>query len=267
MKAEFPSVLDRAYSQHMQSLKVIDFMTSNVISTTPDTTMYEAANEMGVNRIGSLIVTEYRTPVGIITERDLLTKVLAKGKNPKNVAVKDEMSYPLITLTCAATIREAAQAMIKYKGRLAVYDGGDLVGIVTASDLIRSLPETPETETKVDDFMTRNITTGDEKTTVTDIATLMGANRIGSVIITARGETIGIFTERDLLTTFLSKGVSLNIPVGDRASPLITAPSGTTVHAAAQTMRSRHIRRLPIRKGEALVGIVTARDLVDAYAK
>ena len=267
LKTEFPSVLDRAYSQHLQSRAVFDFMTRNIISTTPGTTMDEAAKAMGENRIGSLIVIEYRTPVGIITERDLLTNVLAKGKDPKNVRVKDEMSYPLITLSSAATIKEAAQAMIKYKGRLAVYDGGNLVGIITASDLVRSLPETPETVAKVDDFMTRDITTADEKTTVSDVATLMGAERIGSVIVTARGETIGIFTERDLLTTFLAKGVSLDVPVGERSSPLISVQSGTTIHAAAQTMQSRHIKRLPIRKGEALVGIITARDLVDAYAK
>jgi CBS domain-containing protein len=158
--------------------------------------------------------------------------------------------------------------MIQKKGRLAVFDCGRLVGVVTASDLIRSLPSVPETEAKVDDFMTKEIVTADEKTPVTSIAKIMGEKRIGSVIVTSNGEPFGIFTERDLLTTFLVKGKPLIAEVGREASsPLITASIGTSVHRAAFTMAKKHIRRLPIASGDKLVGIVTARDLVEAYAK
>ena len=95
----------------------------------------------------------------------------------------------------------------------------------------------------------------------------MGEKRIGSVIITSKGEPFGIFTERDLLT-FLVKGKPLIAEVGkETSSPLITASIGTSVHKAAFTMAKKHIRRLPIASGDKLVGIVTARDLVEAYAK
>jgi CBS domain-containing protein len=96
----------------------------------------------------------------------------------------------------------------------------------------------------------------------------MGEKRIGSVIITSEGEPFGIFTERDLLTKFLVKGKPLIAEVGKEASsPLITAPVGTSVHQAAVTMAMKHIRRLPIAKNETIVGIITARDLVEAYAR
>jgi CBS domain-containing protein len=116
--------------------------------------------------------------------------------------------------------------------------------------------------------LTKQIITADEKTPVSRIAKIMGEKRIGSVIITSKEEPKGIFTERDLLTRFLAKGRSLNTMVSEEfSSPLITVSPGISVHMAAYTMASRHIRRLPTVKGDKLGGIITARDLVEAYAK
>jgi CBS domain-containing protein len=270
LKEEFPSVVDRAYTEYKKHKKVEQIMTTEIISTRIDATMDEVAKIMGERHIGSLIVEDYETPVGIVTERDLLSSVLALGKNPKDVKVKEIMSYPLIKICSFAEIKEAAQMMIKKKGRLTVFECGDLVGIITASDLIRSLPDVPETRLKVDEFMTKKVTTADEKTWIADIAKIMGKERIGSVIITSKIEPrkLGIFTERDLLTTFLAKEKSLITEVGKASSrPLITTPLGTTIHKTAAIMTANHIRRLPIIDNSELMGIITARDLVEAYAK
>jgi len=248
--------------------KVEEIMRQNVATITPESSMAEAARIMGERHIGSLIVTKYETPVGIVTERDLLSKVLAQGKDPAKEKVEEVMSYPLITIGPTAKIKEAAQIMIQKKGRLAVFDVVKLVGIVTASDLIRSLPEVSETEVKVDDFMTKHVVMVDEKTPVAKIITIMGEKRIGSVIVTHECEPFGIFTERDLLTAFLVERKPLAAEVGKEASsPLITATIGTSIHDAAVTMAMKHIRRLPITRDGKLVGIITARDLVEAYAK
>jgi len=272
LKKEFPSVLDSAYKQYLRDLsrykEVSHIMSQDVITINPESSMAEAARIMGEKHIGSLVVKKYETPVGIVTERDLLSKVLALGKDPVKEKVEALMSFPLITIGPSAKIKEAAQMMIQKKGRLAVFDGGKLVGVITASDLISSLPEVPETEIKVDDFMTKEIVTADEETTVVSIAKVMGEKRIGSVIVTSNEEPFGIFTERDLLTTFIVKGKSLLTKVGKEASsPLIKAPAGTSVHKAAAIMVLKKIRRLPITLGDKLVGIITARDLVEAYAK
>jgi CBS domain-containing protein len=243
-------------------------MTKNVFTIKPEASMYEAAKIMGEKHIGSLIVTKYDTPVGIVTERDLLTKVLALEKSLKKEKIEKVMSYPLVSIGLTTKIKQVAKIMIAKKGRLAVFDAGKLVGIVTASDLIRSLPEIHETETKVDDFMTKIVITADEKTPIYSIVKIMGKQRIGSVIITKKEKPIGIFTERDLLTTILSKDKPLTTQVGKKASsPLITQSSGISIHKAAITMAHRHIRRLPIVKKEQITGIITARDLVEAYAK
>jgi CBS domain-containing protein len=248
--------------------EVKEIMSRDIVTIAPEASMAEAAGIMGEKHIGSLIVTKYDTSVGIVTERDLLSKVLALGKDLRDEKVEAVMSYPLITIGPTIKIKEAAQMMIQKKGRLAVFDCGKLVGVVTASDLIRSLPAVPETEVKVDDFMTKLVETADEKTPVASVAKVMGEKRIGSVIVTSKCEPFGIFTERDLLSTFLVKGKPLIAEVGKEASsPLITAPVGTSVHQAAVTMAMKHIRRLPITRNGKLVGIITARDLVEAYAK
>ena len=269
---EFPSIMDSAYNQYKKNLsrykQANEIMTKNVFTINPEASMYQVAKIMGEKHIGSLIVQKYDTPVGIVTERDLLTKVLALEKNLKTEKVENVMSYPLVSINSTTKIKEAAKTMIKKKSRLAVIDSGKLVGLVTASDLIRSLPQIHETEAKVDDFMTKEVITTDEKTSINTVAKIMGNQRIGSVIVTKKEKPTGIFTERDLLTSFLSKDKPLTTQVGKKSSsPLITQPSGISIHKAAITMTLKHIRRLPIDKKGHLIGIITARDLVEAYAK
>jgi CBS domain-containing protein len=265
---EFPSVLDSAYRESQRHRKIADIMSRDVVSTKTGTPMEKAARIMGERHIGSLIAEEFGTPIGIVTERDLLSKVLAGGMDLAETTVRDVMSYPLIKVCPTMEIRGAAQMMIRRKGRLAVFECGDLVGIITASDLIRSMPEAPETSLRVDDFMSRKVVTVDGGTTVARVAEIMGRTRIGSVLVTRKKGSFGIFTERDLLSKFLAKERRMDAPVGEAATtPLCTSPAGISIHEAAALMTSQHIRRLPLIRGEKLAGIITARDLVEAYAK
>jgi CBS domain-containing protein len=272
IKRKLPGVVDIAYEQYKRDLPryrmTKELMSQDIVTITPEASLDYAARIMGEKHIGSLIVVKYHTPVGIVTERDLLSKVLALGLFLKDEKVEEVMSYPLAGVPLTAKIKDVAKLMTNRKGRLAVYDAGTLVGIITASDLIKSLPDVPETEVKVDDLMTKEVVMADEETSVINIAKIMGAQRIGSVIITRQGEPFGIFTERDLLTNFLAKGKALFTEVGPECSQhLVVVPAGTSVHRAAATMALKHIRRLPIVKDDELVGIITARDLVEAYAK
>ncbi len=268
LRREFPKVFDRAYEQMRKFSHVRDIMTPKVITITEDKTMGEAAKVMGEKHIGSLIVVEDSKPKGIVTERDLLSGILALGRDPAKTNVGSAMSWPLVTIPPDAPIKEAAKIMMKRKGRLAVMEKEKLIGIVSASDFIRSLPDVPETYVKVEDYMTPDVVVVDEGESVANIAVTMGKERIGSVLVTSKGLLKGIFTERDLLTTFLKEGKSLDAHVGDYAStPLVVAPAWISVYEAAYIMAERHIRRLPLVEEEELVGIITARDLVEAYAK
>jgi len=263
--------------------EIAKIMSSNLVTITPENTLYEAARTMGEKHIGSLIVMKYDTAVGIITERDLLRVVvdheldfekdwLAGGVSIKEETVEATMTYPLITISIKASIKEAAQRMIENRiRRLPVREHGKVVGILTAADLIRCLPESSENMHpwfEVDYFMRKHIITADEETSVEAVAKIMGEEGIGSVIITRNEEPLGIFTERDLLTKFLAQDKSLKIAVGEAcSSPIITAPVNSSIHDAAVVMTSKHIKRLPIIKDSTLVGILSARDLVEAYAR
>ncbi|MFA5267704.1 MAG: CBS domain-containing protein [Methanoregula sp.] len=263
-----PSVLDSAYKESRRHVKVEDIMSRKVITTTPETTMFQAAKTMGEKHIGSLVVVKYKTPVAIVTERDLLSRVLAHDLDLKKTLVGQVMSYPLIRICPPFTIREAARTMINKKGRLVVFVCGKLAGIITAADLIREMPEAPETSLVVDDFMTKEIVSLDEDETVLSATKIMGKERVGSVIVTTNEKPLGIFTERDLLSSFLVQSRSLETSLGDACSGLMTsAPAGISIHQAAKIMAAQHVRRLPIMKKKQIAGIITARDLVEAYAK
>ncbi len=182
------------------------------------------------------------------------------------------MSFPLVKICVEYTLKDAARIMIEKRiRRLSVCDSGNLVGILTTSDMIGNLPQVPETMKpwfEVDHFMSKHVVTADERTLLEDVAKIMAEKHVGSVIVTSQGEPRGIFTERDMLTKFLAQDKSLIEEVGSVcSSPLITAPIGISAHEAAEIMVGKHIKRLPITKGDKLVGVFSARDLVEAYAR
>ncbi|MGQ9760239.1 MAG: CBS domain-containing protein [Candidatus Methanomethylicaceae archaeon] len=267
LRDEFPSVIDISYKEYLKHKHISDIMTKDLVQIESDATMLDAAKLMGEKHIGSLLVKGPERPSGIVTERDLLTRVIAAEKDPKNVKVFEVMSPRLITIKLQATIKEGARTMIKEKGRLVVVEGRRVVGIVAASDLIRSLPDAPETSVPINKYMTKKVVCLDYEIKVWDVAKKMGRERIGSVIVKKDDKPWGIFTERDLLSKVIYYGADLQDPVGKYASaPLITIPPQYSIHKAALTMAEKHVRRLPVFKEEQLVGIITARDLVEAYA-
>jgi len=116
---------------------VTDFMTTNVITIGVNETVLYAAKLMHQQDVGDLVVMEGNVPKGIVTERDLVRRIMAL-KKPFDTKVSEIMSDPLITIEDQASIREAARKMIKYKiRRLPVTKNTVLVGIIVASDFAK----------------------------------------------------------------------------------------------------------------------------------
>ncbi|HZW58453.1 MAG TPA: CBS domain-containing protein [Nitrososphaerales archaeon] len=103
----------------------------------------DAARKMTEANISSIIVTDSRgRPMGIVTERDIVQRVIAADKNPER-RVEEVMSSPLITTDSIATLGEAAQTMVEKKvKRLLVKENENIVGIITQSDLQRGMMQT-----------------------------------------------------------------------------------------------------------------------------
>ena len=119
--------------------KVKDVMTKTVITVESNKTVTEAAALMAENDVSNLIVMEDNMPIGIVTERDFVRRVLAKKKPPKN-KISEVMSTPLRVIDPDATLKEAARRMVRKRiRRLPVIKDNKLVGIITAADFARHL--------------------------------------------------------------------------------------------------------------------------------
>ncbi len=125
-------------------VRVSEAMTKKIITLAPTATADEAAKLMALKGIGSIVVMG-KKPEGIVTERDICYKIVAKDKRPGKVKLKDIMSKPLKTIGPNATLTEASRMMAKHNlRRLPVMENKALVGIVTERDIIAIAPETIE---------------------------------------------------------------------------------------------------------------------------
>jgi CBS domain-containing protein len=105
-------------------------------------TVAEAAKQMASHNVGSLVVVEDKRPVGIFTERDLLNRVVAQGKDPNKVKVTDVMTKDVFTVQADEYIGNVYHKLAERGIRHApVVDKGNLVGITSARDLARILDD------------------------------------------------------------------------------------------------------------------------------
>ena len=121
----------------MASTFVKDIMKKNVITIDESMSIQEAAQMMTDANVGCVIVTKKDNPIGIITERDFVTRIAAEGR-PLFTEVCEIMSIPLTTVSPDDTVWDAAEIM-RRKGihKLPVQEGNEIVGIVTTSDFVK----------------------------------------------------------------------------------------------------------------------------------
>ena len=105
-------------------------------------TVMEVARRMAERRVGSAIIEDNGNPVGIITETDLTKKIVALGKDPSKIKAEEIMSSPLVFVKPDDDYTVAVEKMKKHKiKRLPVIDSGKVVGIITSTDIARTIPE------------------------------------------------------------------------------------------------------------------------------
>jgi signal-transduction protein with cAMP-binding, CBS, and nucleotidyltransferase domain len=121
-------------------VRVRAFMTPIIVGAEGSKSIKEAAKKMVDSGISSIIVTDARLrPIGIVTERDIVQRVVAAGKNPDR-SVEEVMSSPLIIVDPLATLGEAADIMIQKKiKRLLVKEDERIIGIISQTDIQRGM--------------------------------------------------------------------------------------------------------------------------------
>ena len=118
---------------------VKDVMTKAIISVTTETTVFQVAKMMEQGGIGAVLVKKNGHLSGIITDRDYATKIVAHNL-PSDTPVEQIMSSPLITINFDESISAAAERMTSKKIRkLAVTDNGNIIGLITSTDLVTQL--------------------------------------------------------------------------------------------------------------------------------
>ena len=119
-------------------MKIEEAMIKSVVTLQEDVSVYEAVKLMNENRIGCLVVLQYGQVVGIVTERDLLERVLEKCRNPKETKITEIMTKRVIVGKPDMRLDEAAKLMFeKNVKKLPIVEGNHLVGLVTLTDLAR----------------------------------------------------------------------------------------------------------------------------------
>lgn len=240
-----------------------NYMTPYPIAVNPDVSFSQVVSFMAERGFGNLIISDDTFPKGILTEREII-KVVVSDKDPNELTVGDMEYQPYTKITLAHTILDAAKTMISKKSRLLVFDEDKMVGIITASDMLRAFRKT-SLAPSLEDVISHSIIKCKSSDSVLDAVKILHEKRVGSVIIEDM-EGFGIFSERDLLVSVLANNTDLNGEVGGYSSaPLITADYKIKANEAASVMAAHNIKRLGLTKDGKLDAIVTARDIIDAY--
>jgi CBS domain-containing protein len=118
-----------------------DIMAKNIKTVKPDDTVHAAVQKMNKFDIGSVIVVSSGRPVGIITETNIMRRIVEPRMDPATVWAKDIMSSPLTTIDENAAVEEAVKIMVEKKiNRLPVIKGDKLVGLISSSDIVKASP-------------------------------------------------------------------------------------------------------------------------------
>ena len=125
-------------------MRVRDIMSKNVASCSPDTSLNVVAKMMVENDCGEIpVVNSSHAPIGVVTDRDIICRTVAKDENPLLMQAGDAMTAPCVTVTPESTLERCCQVLEKNQIRrvLVVDDDGALCGVVAQADIARHAPQ------------------------------------------------------------------------------------------------------------------------------
>ena len=115
---------------------------NEVFTIAPEATVLDALKMMAKHNIGALLVMTEQNLDGIVSERDCIRKVELTGRDAKTTKVRDIMTGDVITVDCSQPLEECMSLMIDKNIRhLPVYDGGELVGLLSVRDVLKEVIE------------------------------------------------------------------------------------------------------------------------------
>lgn len=241
-------------------------------ATSPSTTIFKVAEGMRLRKIGSLFIEENGQYIGIVTDSDLIRKVLTKNI-PYDTPVRDIMHSPILEVDIEKSLVEANHLMhLNGIRHLAISEKGRIVGLVSVRDIVQHFySDQNSTLDKMEDIYNplsvltrRNIQTISGSASCREAAQKMTGSKIGSLLISEGEQYSGIVTETDLTRKVIGFNLSAtDIPAGAvMNTPIVDIDISRSLLEATEKMAVQGIRHLAVREGKVIVGILSIRDLI-----
>jgi signal-transduction protein with cAMP-binding, CBS, and nucleotidyltransferase domain len=264
----------------MPTVKVV--MATEVQWVVKGALVRSAAAVMERFQIGSVLVAgDEGDPIGILTETDLVRRVIAADLHPWATRVEAVMTPSVVTVDEERSVADAADLMASRAIRhLAVTRDGRVVGMLSARDLLGI--ETPS-PALVEGAMTRLLAAIHLHATVRDAAARMGEASVGALLVTGRrakhrpgqlsaarqGDIAGVLTETDLVRKLVATDHYPYVTTVAQVmeTPLRTLGVHESISAARAAMAKERIRHLVVADGSEIVGLLSARDIIGALGK
>jgi CBS domain-containing protein len=213
---------------------------------------------------------------GIVTETDLIRKVLAKGMDSSLTRVDQIMTSPLLTITPDRPMLDASHLMeTNHVRHLCVSDKEEIVGVISVRDLVRYFIDSeggpirdldnvfrPLSVLRV--LMQTTMETIASERTVLEATQTMAEKRMGSLLVLEAGDMVGIVTETDVVRKVIAAGLpasSTNVGAVMNA-PLTQIDINDSARDASQLMAEKRMRYLAVTEDNKVVGLLSVRDLV-----
>lgn len=244
-------------------------------------TVLSAAERMRACKIGSVLVGvpgqsgQARSVEGIVTETDVVRRVVAREMPADKLAVDRIMTVPPLTIGAERSMLDANQLMEQHRVRhLCVTEEGRITGVLSVRDMVRYfLPQDSGPLSELDDvhrplgvLMKRYVETIDERETMLEAARRMADRHIGALLVTGGSDKgpIGVVTESNLVLDALPYSLNpRDVPVSTLTSlPVISIDINRTVHDANNLMAERNVRHLVVTEHGKIVGMLSVRDLI-----
>ena len=247
-------------------LEVGDVMSKDVATASPDALVVSAASAMAQKKISCLVVLDKEAVAGILTETDVLRRVVRNGRDSYQTMLAQIMSCPVVTVPAHLSILAASEIMGQKRiKRLPVMQDDKLVGIVTQTDLVRALTSYGMWR-DIAEIMSTKVAVVAKSSTVAEAAEVMTNQEISCVVVVEGEQPVGVLTKKDLL----GRVVALHRdPRSTRmeevmSSPVASVSSSYSVFSSSRIMEEMNIRRLVVTKDKRLCGIVTQTDIFKA---
>ena len=264
-------------------IAIEEFMQRDLELVSGQTSAVEAAVRMANKRIGCLVVQgegpdpDHQPIVGVVSETDLVRKVMADDLTDTTTPMSQIMSSPLRTIPGSRSMIDASHVMEQQGVRhLCVTEGEEIVGLISIRDLVRyfvyaesgPIRELDNVFRPLSILMRTAIETIDSDLPVRAAARQMTFKKVGALLVKQDGEFKGIVTERDLVMKVLSKEEDAKTLTVKAVMnhPLIEIDINRTIHDASDLMAEKWIRHLPVTENHKIVGILSVRDLIRMIA-